>query len=436
MLPSRGLVSFSKHTRTKYFPSRLWVVRHLALHQSFAPSLPPPARARRVEVIAHRGASGYYPDHTMLAYERAFAVGSDWVELDCHMTKDGHLVTSHDVELSTTTNCADVFPGRRRRVHAPGIDGDPVDIEGWIIPDFTLDEIQRLRVRMRHAKRAQERDNLNGMAVFRQVCDRLQVLGKERAASTNLGGKLAPCLTGDGENSGGALAWGASDKGASDTALAFSPKPACGLYVETKRPGWYRSLGLPLEEQLVEDVAASGFQGRVTIQSFEPESLQRIAALRPDWRRVRLLTEDQVRDMLDHPVAMDAFMSQISQYAHGVGPSKSSIVPDPARPPQRSPLVDAAHDHGLVVHPYTFRSDVLDLHQAYCGNSALEFWRFFLLGVDGCFTDFPSHAVFAREMYEAMVNAHPGIPPYLRSYLEGGHVECAKVRSFSSGRFP
>ena len=88
------------------------------------------------------------------------------------------------------------------------------------------------------------------------------------------------------------------------------------------------------------------------------------------------------------------------RYAHGIGPHKTSIVPDPNNPPECSEIVDAAHHHGLFVHPYTFRTDVQFLPEIYHGNAALEFMRFYELGVDGVFADFPSHAAFARQVYE------------------------------------
>jgi glycerophosphoryl diester phosphodiesterase len=358
-----------------------------------------------VQVIAHRGASGYVPDHTIAAYERGFAVGADWIELDCHCTKDGRLVINHDIELSETTNVAKVFPGRSREVHSPSDDGDPEHFDGWVIQDFTLEELKQLRVRMRSAKRSMESDDKYEIPTICEVCERMQEM--REAASSGRRWKPAEWETARSEF---VLSTGES-----------RANPNCGLYIETKRPSWHRSIGLPLEEKLVEEVERSGFDGPVIVQSFEQESLERIRELKPEWTRVRLLTADHVpRDVKDRP-AHEALMRDIAGYAHGVGPWKTSIVPDPYDPPSRSRLIEAAHDEGLVVHPYTFRSDVLDLHKTYGGNAAMEFWRFFLLGIDGCFTDFPSHAVFAREFYNKMLEeTHDGRPPpYLRDYLQG-----------------
>lgn len=190
-----------------------------------------------------------------------------------------------------------------------------------------------------------------------------------------------------------------------------------GLYIETKRPGHYRAEVGPLEELLVAEIEASGFDGPVIIQSFERQSLERIAALKPEWSRVQLLLADSLEAdgaamgagapacnfIPDEPDAMRRFMEDVATYAQGIGPHKSSIVADPTQPPATSAVIEAAHAAGLVVHPYTFRTDVQFLSHAYGGNASLEFARFFQLGVDGVFADFPSHAVFARQMYQRAV---------------------------------
>jgi len=168
-----------------------------------------------------------------------------------------------------------------------------------------------------------------------------------------------------------------------------------GLYIETKRAGYYRSLGLPLEENLVDVLESSTFQGPVIIQSFELESLKLIRQLKPEWKTVKLLT----REELDHHVdkGLSPFMESLAEHCHGIGPNKLSIIPNPEDPPEMSAAIQAAHAHDLFVHPYTFRSDVRHLHRVYGGNATQEFAEFFKLGVDGVFTDFPDHGVYARE---------------------------------------
>ncbi|MFL6158489.1 MAG: glycerophosphodiester phosphodiesterase family protein, partial [Marmoricola sp.] len=97
-------------------------------------------------VIAHRGASGHRPENTLAAFELAYRLGADSVELDVLATSDGALVCRHDLELSATTDVArhEEFADRRRTLEVEG------EVEtGWFVHDFTLDELRRLRTRER-----------------------------------------------------------------------------------------------------------------------------------------------------------------------------------------------------------------------------------------------------------------------------------------------
>ena len=93
-------------------------------------------------VIAHRGASGYVPEHTLAAYSIAMLQGADFIEPDLVMTKDGHLVARHDNVLDLTTDVAShtEFAGRKT---TKSVDG--VVITGWFSEDFSLEEIKTLR---------------------------------------------------------------------------------------------------------------------------------------------------------------------------------------------------------------------------------------------------------------------------------------------------
>src|SRR5262245_573647 len=87
--------------------------------------------------IAHRGASGYAPEHTMAAYKLAIDQGVDYVEQDLGVTKDGILVCLHDDTLERTTNVEDVFPER-------ATSDARSNRKRWLINDFTLAELKRL----------------------------------------------------------------------------------------------------------------------------------------------------------------------------------------------------------------------------------------------------------------------------------------------------
>ena len=129
------------------------------LHSSTTSNSPAVAPSLcKVDVIAHRGASGRMPDHTLETYKAAFETGADWIELDAHSTLDGELVVNHDIELAETTDIeewawADTY---RTRTIAPCFDGETHVMEGYMVSDFTLEQLKKLRVKMRHVERSQE----------------------------------------------------------------------------------------------------------------------------------------------------------------------------------------------------------------------------------------------------------------------------------------
>lgn len=352
-------------------------------------SLPPV----KVHVIAHRGASGSHPDHTLESYRAAFLEGADWIEIDVQCTADGNLVVNHDVDLGGRTDVADwewAAPLRRRTRAAPCLDGADDVVEGWMVCHLTLDQIKELRVRQPDACRSQEYNLLYEVPTFAETCEFVQkMVDYER--SHMLGKEMTKTEWLEHRNRY-VLRYG-----------RCQPNPNVGLYIETKRPGWYRSIGLPLEEKLVDVVEASGFKGKIIIQSFETDSLRRMQDLKPEWRTVKLLTRREVDLAADENGGLDRLMEGLVFWGiDGIGPDKSAVLPNPMSPSSTSPIVEAAHSHGLLVHPYTFKSDVSHLHRIYGGNASQEFAQFFRLGVDGVFADFPGHAVFARELFNRL----------------------------------
>jgi glycerophosphoryl diester phosphodiesterase len=282
-------------------------------------------------VIAHRGASGYRPEHTLASYELGARLGADYIEPDLVATRDGVLVARHENEISGTTDVADRPEFADRRA-TKTIDG--TELTGWFTEDFTLAELKTLRARER--------------------------IPDVRPANTEYDGRFEiPTL---------------------DEVIQLAERLGVGVYPETKHPAYFRGIGLPLEEALLD--ALDGLQ-HVFIQSFEADSLRRM----PGFPRVQLLTEP-------------ADLEEIAAYADAVGPRKSLIVPrdDDGRSLPPTTFVDDAHRAGLLVHPYTFRSEAaflpLELRTADEGPRA-EYERFLALGVDGVFSDHPDAAVAA-----------------------------------------
>lgn len=181
-------------------------------------------------VIAHRGASGYLPEHTLEAYAMAYALGADYIEPDVVMTKDGVLIALHDIHLELTTNVEVVFPGGARS------DGR------WYAADFTLAEIKQLSVH--------ERANPDGTPVFP---NRFRVDSKGFHVPT-----LVEVIEMVQE-------------------LNQATGRSVGIYPETKEPAFHDAAGLSMEEPLLALLASHGYAGpnaKVFIQSFDPRNLR------------------------------------------------------------------------------------------------------------------------------------------------------------------
>ncbi|HWN41895.1 MAG TPA: glycerophosphodiester phosphodiesterase [Thermoanaerobaculia bacterium] len=291
-------------------------------------------------VIAHRGASGYRPEHTLAAYELAIEMGADFIEPDLVITRDGVLIARHENDISGTTDVID-GPKFRSRRRTKWIDGR--EVTGWFTEDFTLAEIKPLRARERLEFRDRRFNDMFEIPTFQEILD----LARRRNV---------------------------------------------GVYPETKLPSYFRSIGLPLEEPMVEALHAAGFQGRdaaVFLQSFEADSLKLLKTM-TDLRRIQLLDDHRTY----HELATPEGLAEIAAYADGIGPNKRLIVPvgpDGRLLPPTS-LVEDAHRAGLLVHPWTFRSDPVFLAPDYEGDAAREVEQFLELGVDGLFSDFPDLA--------------------------------------------
>lgn len=155
-----------------------------------------PAAADEKIVIAHRGASGYLPEHTLAAKAAAHAMGADYIEQDVVLSKDGVPMVLHDIHIDTVTDVADIFPDRAR-----------ADGRFYAI-DLTLDELKQLAV--------MERADEDGGQVFP---DRFP-----RGASTF----RVPTLAEEIELIQG---------------MNLSTGREAGIYPEIKRPAWHRAQG-------------------------------------------------------------------------------------------------------------------------------------------------------------------------------------------------
>lgn len=290
-----------------------------------------PIPTNRPLIIGHRGAAGERPEHTRASYRRAMETGADYIEPDLVCTKDRVLIARHENELSETTDVASKFPARKTK---KTVDGNV--IEGWFAEDLTLDEIRSLRAKERVASRDHSRDGQEEILTFDEILQLRESLSQEFRREV-------------------------------------------GIYPEMKHPLYLRSIGCDIEDKVAASLKRFHLENEtspVIVQSEAPQSLIR---LRP-------MTKVRLMQLLDRDLT-PAQWAQVKSYAQIVGPEKSVVL--------TTSVVQNAHKAGLLVHPWTFRSDAPFLNAKYQGNPALEYKEFLKLGVDGFFTDFPKDAVEA-----------------------------------------
>ncbi len=321
---------------------------------------------KRPIVIAHRGASGLRPEHTLAAYARAIADGADFIEPDLVPTRDGVLVARHENEISGTTDVAR-HPEFAARRTTKDIDGTAVT--GWFTEDFTLAELKRLRARERLPGLRPANTAWDGAFEIPTLAEIIDLARRASAAGRRV-----------------------------------------GIYPETKHPSYFRAIGLPLEPPLVRQLTAAGYTGKTgpaIIQSFEVANLKALRTM-TDLRLIQLIDDGHPAD--DPATTYDAMvapagLARIADYADGIGPAKGRIVPRDAAGRSLPPtgLVADAHAAGLLVHAWTFRAENFFLpaelrrgdDPAAHGDALAELMQFHDLGVDGVFADFPALAVAA-----------------------------------------
>ncbi|MER5893937.1 glycerophosphodiester phosphodiesterase [Streptomyces sp. NPDC001876] len=335
-------------------------------------------------VIGHRGASGYRPEHTLGSYQLALDMGAHIVEQDLVPTKDGHLVCRHENDITGTTDVADhpEFAGRRT---TRTVDG--VTLTGWFTEDFTLAELKTLRAKERIPGTRQENTLYDGrweIPTFEEVLRWADQEGRRR----------------------GKPVW---------------------LYVETKHPTYFRSLGLGLEEPLARLLRRHNrhrAHSPLILQSFEPTSVQRLSKL-VATPRVVLLSGPKERpwDFVEAgdprtvaDLVKPAGLTWIASFAQGIGPTLDLVIPKDSAGRLTTPttLVRDAHARGLILHPYTMRNENSFLPadfrrgtdpNAY-GDAFGALRTYFEAGIDGVFSDNPDTALLAAADFAGDAAGH------------------------------
>ncbi len=307
-------------------------------------------------VIAHRGASGYLPEHTLEAKALAYAMGADYLEQDCVLTRDDVPVVLHDVHIDTVTNVANVFADRAR------------DDGRFYAIDFTVEELKSLRVTERI-------DHETGKPVFP---------GRFPAGKSRF---EVPTLVEEIEMIQG---------------LNRSTGKNIGIYPEIKAPAWHHEQGKDLSRILLNVLHENGYRTKddaCFVQCFDVEETRRLREDLDCQMQLVQLIGDKKWSRDDAGFDEDYIseeMSKIAEYADGIGPALPHVISgaDASGKPMVTPLVAAAHKHGLVVHPYTLRADSMP---EWANNfEALLRMCYEDANLDGLFTDFPDRAVQVR----------------------------------------
>ena len=290
-----------------------------------------------IVVIAHRGASGERPEHTLESYRLAIEQGADYIEPDLVMTRDGVLIARHENEIGGTTNVAlkPQFASRRR---AQVIDGERMD--GWFTEDFTLSEIKSLRARER----------LPGL----------------RPRNCSYDGQFAvPTF---------------------DEIMQLARQHKVGVYPETKHPAHFAALGLPQELALLETLHRYGYStpgSPVFIQSFDPNNL----------RQLRSMTKLPLVQLLEHELGD---LADIAGYADAIGIAKP--LASAAGVSNAHAVRLKVHVWTFRAENEFLPDDLKSGGTAADhGNLAGEINRYLDRGIDGFFVDFPSIGVQVRD---------------------------------------
>ena len=343
-----------------------------------------------IAVTGHRGASALRPEHTLAAYLQAINDGADIIEPDLVITKDGVLVARHENDISGTTNVATVAQFAERKV-TKMIDGIPVT--GWFTEDFTLAELKTLRAKERIPANRPANATYDGQFEVPTLQEVIDLVKKESVARNKV----------------------------------------IGIYPETKHPTYFKTIGLPLEKRLVDQLVASGYRGKaaaVFLQSFEVANL----------KELRGMTEMRIVQLIDNPrnapasngaprnapydfvasgskrtyadLVTPAGLKEIAVYADVVSPYKEVIIPRTAANElgAATSFVTDAKAAGLKVHTWTLRPenpflpvsmrkpDVASLSQR--GDAVAEITAYLKAGIDGFFTDDPAVGRAAVSAYK------------------------------------
>lgn len=291
-------------------------------------------------VIAHRGASGYIPEHTMESKSMAYAMGVDYIEQDIVLTKDNVPIVIHDIFLDEVTNVSQIFPERSRE------DGR------FYLIDFNLEEIMRLSVN--------ERIHLStGKQVFPDRFPQVDLNFKLHTLEQEI-----ELIQGLNKSTGNNI----------------------GIYPEIKNPSFHKENGKDISKIVLNVLRNYGYTDKTdlcVLQCFDSDELRRI--------RVELNSNLFLTQLMEFPDGIDE-LDAYKQYADAIGPPISQLIIGSYKIQNKThnDLINKAHSLKLKVHPYTLRQEQLYGFSSF--DNLIEY-SFNELNIDGVFTDFPDKVV-------------------------------------------
>ena len=299
---------------------------------------------KKITVVAHRGASGYLPEHTLASKVMAYAMQADYIEQDVVLSKDDVPIVIHDILLDDVTNVLEKFPNRKRE------DGR------YYVIDFTFKEIKTLAVTERF-------DSETGLQIYPNRFPK----GTSSFRLHSLQDEIE-LIQGLNKSTGKNI----------------------GIYPEIKKPEFHHENGKDISKIVLNILSDYGYKtknDKCIVQSFDAVELERIRKeLKSQLFLVQLMEFSEQKNLLEF----------YASYADGIGPwYKHLISSKTADGFSFTPLIKEAHKLDLVVHPYTFREDQLDEFDSFEQMIDVIIHQ---AGADGGFTDFPDRM---REILQA-----------------------------------
>lgn len=299
---------------------------------------------KKITVVAHRGASGYLPEHTLASKVMAYAMQADYIEQDVVLSKDDVPIVIHDILLDDVTNVLEKYPNRKRE------DGR------YYVIDFTFEEIKTLAVTERF-------DSETGLQIYPNRFPK----GTSSFRLHSLQDEIE-LIQGLNKSTGKNI----------------------GIYPEIKKPEFHHENGKDISKIVLNILSDYGYKtknDKCIVQSFDAVELERIRKeLKSQLFLVQLMEFSEQKNLLEF----------YASYADGIGPwYKHLISSKTADGFSFTPLIKEAHKLDLVVHPYTFREDQLDEFDSFEQMIDVIIHQ---AGADGGFTDFPDRM---REILQA-----------------------------------